>query len=71
MTNPDIVQCEDTAVQEFYKIVWDMYNTKNDLGETVLFLNPDIMHEGEKTEEGDYKDRFYTLWNDDNYMDTH
>lgn len=71
MTNPDIVQCEDAAVQEFYKIVWDMYNTKNDLGETVLFLNPDIMHEGEKTEEGDYKDRFYTLWNDDNYMDTH
>lgn len=71
MTNPDIVQCEDEAVKEFYEIVWEMYNAENDLGETVLFLNPDVMHEGEKTDEGDYKDRFYTLWNDDKFMDTH
>ena len=71
MTNPDIVQCEDEAVKEFYEIVWEMYNAENDLGETVLFLNPDVMYEGEKTDEGDYKDRFYTLWNDDKFMDTH
>lgn len=66
ITDPDISQFNADAVKKRYPIVWDMYSTINDKEETVLFLNPDIIHEG-----GDFtKDRVYTMWNDDEFMET-
>lgn len=65
LADPDKVQFNSNMVKKRYPIVWDMYNTINNKNETVLFLNPDIIHEGEDFT----RDRVYTMWNSDEFME--
>lgn len=56
---------ETAEIKRKYPIIDQLYHQKNDLGEDVLFLDPNHHYEGTETSQGTHKWRTYLLGNAD------